>query len=300
MRVFITGASGYIGGSVAHGLVGAGHDVRGLVRSVGRARAVEDRGIDPVIGTLDDADLLADEAAAADAVINCAVADHRGAVEAVLPALRGSGKLFLHTSGSSVVADLAGGEAGDAVYDESTPLEPLPGRASRVAIDELVLAAAADGVRAVVIRPTLIYGAGRGVHRDSIQVPWLVALAQKHGVPKHIGPGANIWSNVHIDDLIDLYLRIVEAAPAGALYYAENGENAMREVCVAIGRALGLGERTEPMSLEEASAEWGEGAAHYTMGSNSRVRARRARDELGWRPSRPSLLEVVAAEVRSS
>lgn len=106
------------------------------------------------------------------------------------------------------------------------------------------------------------------------------------------------WSNVHIDDLVDLYLRIVAEAPAGALYYAENGENAMRDVCVAIGRALGMGERTTPMSVEEASAEWGEGAARYTMGSNSRVRARRARDELGWRPSRPSLLEVIASEVR--
>lgn len=298
MKLFITGASGYIGGSVADGLVKAGHDVRGLVRSAERASAVQDRGIEPVIGTLDDGDLLADEAGAADGVINCAIADHRPAVEAMLPVLRGTGKLFLHTSGSSVVADLAGGGAGDAVHDETTPLEPLPGRAPRVAIDQLVLAAAADGVRAVVIRPTLIYGPGRGVHRDSIQVPWLVALAKKHGVPKHIGPGGNIWSNVHIDDLVDLYLRIVAEAPAGALYYAENGENAMRDVCVAIGRALGMGERTAPMSVEEASAEWGEGAARYTMGSNSRVRARRARDELGWRPSRPSLLEVIASEVR--
>jgi hypothetical protein len=111
---------------------------------------------------------------------------------------------------------------------------------------------------------------------------------------RHIGRGENIWSNVHLDDLIDLYLLALERAPAGALYYAENGENSMREVCAAIGRALGLGERTEGMTVEEAAAEWGEGAARYTMGSNSRVRAVRARRELGWAPHRPSLLEDIA------
>jgi nucleoside-diphosphate-sugar epimerase len=98
---------------------------------------------------------------------------------------------------------------------------------------------------------------------------------------------------VHIDDLVDLYLLALDQAPAGAFYYVVNGENSMREVGQAIGRMLGLGECTEPMSLEEAAAEWGEGAASYTMGSNSRVRAVRARRELGWAPRRPSLLEDI-------
>jgi nucleoside-diphosphate-sugar epimerase len=296
MRYFVTGASGYIGGSVAAALIGAGHEVSGLVRSGERARAVRAQGIDPVTGTLDDAALLAEQAGRSDGVINCAMADHRGAVEAVLPALENSAKLLLHTSGSSVVGDMADGEARGAIYDESAPSEPLPGRAQRVAIDEMVLAAAKRGVRAVVIRPTLIYGRGHGVHRDSIQIPWLIELAKKHGVPKHVGRGENHWSNVHIDDLVDLYLRIIDRAPAGALYYAENGETSMRDLCQAIGRALGLGERTEAMSVDEAAEVWGEGAAKYTMGSNSRVRARRARDELGWQPSRPSVFEVIAAE----
>ena len=160
-------------------------------------------------------------------------------------------------------------------------------------LDRMVLGAAKDRVRAVVICPSLIYGAGRGVNRRSIQVPWLIALARKHGVPKHIGRGENIWSNVHIDDLSDLYLLALDKAPPGAFYYAENGENSMHEICRAIGRMLGLGERTEPMTLEEAAAEWGEGAANYTMGSNSRVRALRARRELGWAPRRPPLLHDI-------
>ena len=144
-----------------------------------------------------------------------------------------------------------------------------------------------------MICPSLIYGAGRGVNAGSIQIPWLIALAKEHGVPRHIGRGENRWSNVHVDDLVDLYLLALERAPAGAFYYVENGENSMREACRAIGRMLGLGERTEPMTREQAAAAWGEAAADYTMGSNSRVRAVRARRELGWTPHRPSLLEDI-------
>jgi nucleoside-diphosphate-sugar epimerase len=293
VKVLVTGASGYIGGSVATALLGAGHRVVGLVRSDERAAEVRERGIEPLVGTLDDADLLAAAARDADAVINAANAEHRGVVEAILPALAGSNRPFMQTSGSSIVADLAAGEPTDKVYDEDTPVHPLPGRKERVALNDAVLAAARDGVRAVVICPSLIYGAGRGVNASSIQIPWLIALAKKHGVPRHIGRGENIWSNVHIDDLVDLYLLALERAPAGAFYYAANGENSMGEVCQAIGRILGLGARTEPMTLKEAAAEWGEGAAHYTMGSNSRVRAVRARRELGWAPHRPSLLEEI-------
>jgi nucleoside-diphosphate-sugar epimerase len=293
MKVFVTGASGYIGGAVAAALRDAGHQVVGLVRSDERAAQVRERGIEPLLGTLDEPALLADAARAAGAVVNAADAGHRGVVEAIRKGLAGSGKPFLQTSGSSIVADLAAGEPTDQVYDEDTPVRPLPGRTARVALNDAVLAAAKDGVRAVVICPSLIYGAGRGVNPRSIQVPWLIALAKKHGVPKHIGRGENVWSNVHIDDLVDLYLLALDEAPPGAFYYAANGESSMREVCQAIGRMLGLGERTEPITLEQAAAGWGEGAANYTMGSNSRVRAVRARRELGWAPRRPSLLEDI-------
>ena len=124
MRVFVTAASGYIGGSVAAALRAAGHDVVGLVRSDARAAQVRERGIEPLIGTLEDAVLLAHAARAADAVVNAADAGHRGVVEATLNALAGSGKAFLQTSGSSIVADLAAGEPTDKVYDEETPVHP--------------------------------------------------------------------------------------------------------------------------------------------------------------------------------
>jgi nucleoside-diphosphate-sugar epimerase len=289
MKIFMTGASGYIGGSVAASLIKAGHYVMGLVRSDERARQLEARGIVPVPGSLADADVLRAAARGADAVINAANSDNWDAVDALLEALAGTGKAFIQTSGTSIVADLADGEHEGKVYDESTPVSPLPLRAGRVAVNDAVLAAAKRGVRAIVLCPSLIYGMGRGVHRDSMQVPRLIELARKYRVGRHVGPGRNIWSNVHIDDLVTLYLLALEKAPAGAFYYVENGENSMRDMAAAIGAMLGYGERTEPMTVKEAVEEWGEGPARYSMASNSRVRAVRARQELGWSPSAASL-----------
>lgn len=290
MKVFITGASGYIGGSVAARLTAAGHQVSGLARSADSADALAKRGAVPVRGALEDDGVLAKAAQEADAVVDCANAGHRGAAEAMLKALAGSGKPFIHTSGSSIVGTRAGGELREDVYDEDTPFTPPPARAARAALDADIRGAAAAGVRSIVIAPSLIYGRGTGLNPDSLQVPRLIELAQKYGVAKHIGSGENRWSNVHIDDLVTLYALALERAPAGAFYFAENGENSMREVCEAISRMLGFGGRTQAMTIDEAAAEWGEGPANDTMGSNSRVRAKRARSELGWRPQAPSLI----------
>ena len=98
---------------------------------------------------------------------------------------------------------------------------------------------------------------------------------------------------MHIDDLVQFYLLALTGAPAGAFYFAENGENSMREVCRTISRRLGFGGRTAYMALDEAVSEWGEAAALDKMGSNSRVRAVRARKELGWTPAGRSLLEEI-------
>jgi nucleoside-diphosphate-sugar epimerase len=292
MKIFITGASGYIGGSVAAHLVAAGHQVTGLVRSREKADAVRARGIEPLSGTLDDSEILARAAQAADIVVNAASADHKGAVDALLGALAGSGKPFIHTSGSSIVGTRAQGQRSDAVFDESSPVTPIPARAARVALNDHILSYRNKGCRPAIICPSLIYGIGHGVGRDSVQVPLLIKLAKKRGNATHAGPGENIWSNVHIDDLVTLYALAIDKAPAGAFFFAEHGENSMREVCEAINRMLGFAGAPSAMSMAEAAAEWGEGTAEYTMASNSRVRAMRAR-ELGWKPQARSLIEEI-------
>ena len=293
MKVFITGASGYIGGSVAASLIDAGHSVSGLVRNEQRARQVREKGIRPVIGSLDDTAVIARAAADADATINAANSDERGVVETLLDAMAGSNKALIQTSGTSIVADVADGEFEGQVHEETTPFEPAELRAGRVAINQLVIDGSARGIRSVVIAPSLIYGKGHGVNPHSMQVPWLIDLARKHRVGRHVGSGKNIWSNVHIDDVVDLFIAALDKAPPGSLYYAENGENSMQEVSAAISSALGFGKTTRPMSVPDAVTEWGEGAARYTMGSNSRVRGVRAREELNWTPSRPALLHEI-------
>ena len=292
MHIFVTGASGYIGGTVAAKLIAAGHQVTGLARDEGRAALLRDRDITPVVGTLDDFDVLDGAARAADAVINAANADNPFAARVLVDALRGSGKRLVQTSGTTVIADTACGEAGGRVYTEDTPFDPLPEKAGRVATDRMVCEAANDGVHSVVICPSLIYGQGLGVRPHSPQIPAFIEMAKASGVPRHIGPGANIWSHVHIEDCADTYLLALERGPAGAFYYAEAGEAAMVDVNRAVGRLLGMGEATEALSMADAVRAWGPPMA-YAMGANVRVRADKARAMLGWAPQGPALFDDI-------
>ncbi|CAB3752817.1 NAD-dependent epimerase/dehydratase family protein [Paraburkholderia solisilvae] len=293
MNVFITGAGGFIGGSIAAGLVRAGHRVTGLVRQPEQAAELERLGIVPVIGTLDERDLLIAQARAADAVINAASSDHRGAVEALIDGLAGSNKPFLHTSGSSIVGDASGGEAGAApIYHEDALPEPTEDKAARVAIDRLVLSAAQRGIRSAVLCNTLIYGHGAVKGSASVQLPRLVRQAQKSGIVRHVGSGGNIWSNVHIDDVVELYRLALEKTPAGTFYFVESGEASFKDMSHAIAQAMRLGE-PQDWPLEEAKNEWGYEMTSYGLGSNSRVRGTRARELLGWKPQRTSVLDWI-------
>lgn len=291
MRVFVTGANGYIGGAVAASLAGSGHRVRGLVRDKAKANTVTSYGIEPVIGTLDDGPLLRDEARAADAVVNAASSDHRGAVEALLGGLADSGKVFIHSSGSSIVADLAMGEPSDRVYEEDTPIVPLADKAARVAIDRLVRDA--TGIRAVVLCNTMIYGDALGPPAQSVQVPALVQQARASGVVRYIGRGLNRWSNVHIADVTALYGLALEKAPAGAFIYVESGEESLGSIADAIAARLKLG-AAQSWSADAAIAAWGQNMATYSLGSNSRVRGKTAA-ALGWVPKHRSIVDWIAS-----
>ena len=297
MNLFITGAGGYIGGSVAAALVAGGHSVRGLTRNARSAEHLSALGIAPVIGTLDDAELLAREARQSDGVINTASADHAGAVQALIAGLAGSGKPLLHTSGSSVIGDDArGAHPSTQIFDGQAPLQVSPAKQARRDIDLQVLGAAGQGIRSAVICPSLIYGLGAGLNPHSVQLPFLAANAQQRGTVEIVGAGANVWSNVHIDDVVSLYLLALAKAPAGAFYFAENGEATFADLGAAIARRLGLPGVTS-LPPEVAAQRWGEGKAYFSLGSNSRVRATRARTELGWSPRRASVLDWIAKEL---
>jgi nucleoside-diphosphate-sugar epimerase len=293
MQIFITGANGFIGGAVASALIADGHTVRGLVRSKAKADAVAAYGIEAVVGSLDDAALLQAEARAADAVVNAASSDHRGAVEALIAALSGSGKPLIHSSGSSIVADLAMGEPSDRIFHEATPIEPHADKAARVAIDRLVLAA--SGIRSVVLCNTMIYGNALGAPAQSVQIPALVRQAKASGVARYIGRGLNRWSNVHIADVAALYALAIAKAPTGTFMYVESGEEALAEISKAIAARLGLG-APQSWSAEQAIPAWGWNMAVFSLGSNSRVRGKAAAD-LGWSPTQRSITRWIADEL---
>ncbi|WP_102325743.1 NAD-dependent epimerase/dehydratase family protein [Komagataeibacter saccharivorans] len=290
MKIFLTGATGYIGGSVARYLTDFGHEVRGLVRQSEKAQALQEIGISPVLGSLDDAALLAEEARAADVVIHAANSDHLASVQTFLEALKGSGKAFIHTSGSSVVGDDARGayERPD-IFADDTPFVPMDIRKDRVEINEIVrIAGVRDGTRTIVFCPTMIYGDSLGLPAKSDQLPKLYAQSRKVGAGAYIGTGLNRWSNVHIRDLAELYRLALEKAPSASYFYAENGEASFIEIATAISNALGFAGKTRSWPADDAIAELGDWA-RFAIGSNSRVRAVNARRLLGWAPQHTSI-----------
>jgi len=292
MKIFITGASGYIGGTVADSLVKAGHQVTGLARNEASAEKLRKHGMAAVRGELGSHGVVRGAARAAEAVINCANADDPFVTAAILEGLAGSGKILLHTSGTSIVGDKVVGELSPRVVNEDTPYEPMPEKIQRVAIQRTVLAAAAQGVRSAVLCPPLIYGGGRGANPESIQVPTLIRQAVKSGIPRYVGAGENVWSTLHIEDLCQAYLRALEAAPAGSFFYLENGETSFKLIAESIGRLLG-GKAAQGWSLDEAISQWGPMAVWFSLGGNSRVSADKARRMLGWKPKGAGLFEEI-------
>jgi nucleoside-diphosphate-sugar epimerase len=294
MAIFVTGATGYIGGAVAARLVADGYEVRGLVRDEAKAKQLADKRIVPVLGNLDDTDLIIREARASEGVVNAADSDHHGAAMALIEGLSGSGKPLLQTSGTGLYAENTRGEASDRTYDDDTPLPSDPEFGDRASIDQQMLDAAKRDVRSIVLCNSCIYGWGEGLHRESIMVPWLKRQAEKDGVARFIGSGTNVWSNVHIDDLVDLYMLAFDRAPAGSRYLVENGESTFADIAQAVADRLGLG-HAQSWSVEEATTHVDETYA-FIFGSNCRVRATRARSELHWQPKVGSMLGWIRQE----
>lgn len=294
MAIFITGATGYIGGSIAARLSGMGREVRGLVRTEEKAKQLATLGITPVVGNLDDSELLRREARSSEGVINAADSDHRAAVQAIIEGLAGSGKPFLHTSGTEMVAENTGGDVSGLILDDERPFALGSNLDDRASIDQLVMDAPQGGLCALVLCNTCIYGRGAGLHEESIMVPWLIRQARKDGAARYIGKGESIWSTVHIDDLVDLYVSAWEMPTATGFYFVENGEASFAQIAQAIASRLALGE-PQSWSGDQATAACGPIYA-YIFGSNCRVRGRLERTELHWKPKRPSLIQWITRE----
>jgi nucleoside-diphosphate-sugar epimerase len=300
LNVFVTGATGFIGGSVATHLAGRGHRVRGLTRDAGTLAQLSELGIEGVPGTLDDADVLAAECEAADVVVNAASSDHAGAVGTFIAALKGTGKTLIHTSGTSIVGGPANGAFDAAVCDETihdpgSTWKPDEYKAPRVAIDSAVLASSHEGVRGIVFCNSLIYGNGTGLKADSVQLPPLKRLAQERGTAFHIGAGKNVWSNVHIDDVCSLYALAVEGEAPSGFYFVENGECDFRAMVDALATRLGVA-GPEELPIDVAIAEFGYELAVFALGSNSRVRGTRTRQEFSWAPRWSSVTEWILTQ----
>ncbi len=299
MNIFLTGASGYIGGSVGAALVKKGYRVKGLTRSASVAKQLQSYGIEPVVGDIDDSRLLMQQASEADAVINTANADHRPAVEALISSLKGSDKKLIHTSGTSIVGDDARGEyCAESIFNEFSELVIDPRKQARRAIDLLVLGASEHSINSSVIVPSLIYGDGTGINKYSIQVPFLVNNALEAGAVQIVGKGLNVWSNVHIDDLVDLYVLTLEKAPSASMYFAENGEASFLDVAQAISQRLAI-PNIDHLKADVAVEKWGMARALFTFGSNSRVRSKRGREELLWQPAHGSVQNWILSDYRT-
>jgi nucleoside-diphosphate-sugar epimerase len=298
MRVFVTGASGWIGSAVVPELVGAGHEVTGLARSDASAAALTAAGAHVHPGTLDDLDSLRRAATASDGVIHLAFkhdiafsgdfqgaadADRR-AVETFGEALAGSERPFVIASG---IVGLAAGRVGTEQDGHGLdPAVPAPGGGprTRLATAEITLSLASRGVRSSVVRlPPTCHGEG-----DHGFLATLVRIARDKGVSGYIGDGSNRWPAVHRLDAARLFHLALEKAPAGSTLHAVADEGVpIRAVAEVIGRHLDL--PVVAVSPDEAGGHFSWLAGF--LAADSPASSTLTRELLGWQPTHPELID---------
>ena len=289
MRVFVTGATGFIGSAIVEELINAGHQVLGLARSDAAAKSLIAAGANVHRGSLEDHESLRSGAAAADGVIHTAFihdfsnygpaaeADRR-AIETLGGVLTNSDRPLIVTSGS-----LLAQRRGPLATEEDAHDPNFPRKS-----EDAALALASRGVRASVLRlPPSVHGNG-----DHGFVPQLISIAREKGVSAYIGDGLNRWPAVHRLDAAHLYRLILEKASTGATYHGVADEGVpTREIAEAIGRGQNL--PVVSKSREEAADHFGWIARFF--GIDAPASSALTQERLGWRPIQPGLITDLKA-----
>ena len=289
MRVFVTGATGFVGSVVVRELIDNGHEVIGLTRSDSGASDLVAMGAQVHHGSLTDLKSLQAGAAAADGVIHCAfVHDWKDfanscevdekAIDAMGATLAGTGKPFIATSGTLGLAGL-----GRFANEDDKSSTHLPRRSETVG-----LALAKQGIRAIAIRlPPTVHGEG-----DKGFVPMMIDAARAKGVAAYVGDGANRWPSVHRKDAARAYRLALESAPAGTMIHAVADEGVpMREIAGIIGKHLKV--PVESKTAEEAQAHFG--FLSMFVAADNPTSSARSRELLKWKAVQPGLLEDLDA-----
>ena len=277
MRIFLTGGTGYVGSAVLEALVRAGHRVDVLVRNTEKATKVHARGAHPVMGDLAKAHSYAQAAAAADGIVHAALdysargpENDRAALDAFLAPTLGRQRFLIYTSGIWVLGPCP------APADESAPVNPIEQAAWRAPHERLVLEAASDALRTVVVRPGVVYGGSRGIVGDLLR-------DAANGLVRVIGSGDNHWPLVYERDLGELYLRLATTPSASGIYHAnDEGDERVNDLVAAIGEHVKTTPSVRRVPLPEARKKMG--AYAEALALDQIVRSPRAR-AIGWQPS---------------
>jgi len=285
MKVFLTGATGYIGTAVSEALKAAGHSLTGMARNEESAKKLGNRGLTVVQAELTDKETITTVARTCDAVIHMAAsndanmpASDRATVEAILDALSGSGKPFIYTSGVWVL-----GKTGATPANEASPTSPLAIVAWRPAHETLALTAKA--MKGMVLRPGIVYGRAGGI-------PAMWVASAREGAVRYVGKGDQQWPTVHVEDLADLYVKALAKPAAGAVWHGISGQVEVRKLAEAAAKAGGKNAKVSGIPLEEAAKTMGPFAE--ALAANQIVSSDKTKQALGWKPSRPGILEDVA------
>ena len=287
MKIFVTGATGYIGSALIQELIGAGHQVLGLARSEETAQQLAAVGVEAHRGSLNDLDSLRQGAAASDGVIHTAY-NHdfsayatagetdRQAVAALGSALIGSDRPFVITSGITVLTP-------GRIATENDPLDPKAASAPRIPSEQVVQALATQGVRTSVVRLSpSVHGEG-----DYGFIPTLIGIARQKGVSAYVGEGTNRWPAVHRLDAVQLFRLALEKGTPGAKFHGVADEGIpVRDIAALIGQHLNLPVVSKP--AEEAADHFGWIGAFLSV--DCPASSKLTQQQLGWHPGHPSLL----------